>query len=61
MSSKDSKGMYGFDATGLERAAKAAKLLDTSPNAKEAYELARKREETIELEHRKKIKYKLYY
>lgn len=56
MSSKDSKGMYGFDATGLERAAKAAKLLDNSPNAKEAYELARKREQTMELEYKTKLK-----
>jgi hypothetical protein len=57
MSSKDSKGMYGFDATGLERAAKAAKVLDDSPNSKEAYELARKREESIGLEHKTKLKY----
>jgi hypothetical protein len=56
MTSKDSKGMYGFDATGLERAAKAAKLLDDSPNSKEAYDLARRREETIGLEHKTKLK-----
>ena len=56
MSSKDSKGMYGFDATGLERAAKAAKTLDDSPNSKQAYELARKREETLGLEQKSKIK-----
>ena len=61
MSSKDSKGMYGFDATGLERAAKAAKVLDDSPNAKEAYELARKREESIGLEHKTKLKYLVFY
>jgi ATPase family AAA domain-containing protein 3A/B len=54
--SKDSKGMYGFDPQGLERAAKAAKILDESPNAKQAFELATKREETLKLEHRAKIK-----
>jgi hypothetical protein len=54
--SKDSKGMYGFDASGLERAARAAKFLDESPNAKEAFDLATKREENIKLEHRAKIK-----
>lgn len=38
--SKKSKGAYGFDASGLERAAKAAKELDSSSHAKEAFELA---------------------
>ena len=43
--SKESKGMYGFDPTGLERAAKAAQILDKSANAKQAFELALKEEE----------------
>ncbi len=43
--SKESRGMYGFDPTGLERAAKAAKFLDGSPNAKNAFELSLKEEE----------------
>jgi ATPase family AAA domain-containing protein 3A/B len=56
MTSKDSKGMYGFDPSGLERAANAAKILDNSPNSKQAYELAYKREQSLELEQRAKIK-----
>jgi ATPase family AAA domain-containing protein 3A/B len=43
--SKESRGMYGFDPSGLERAATAAKYLDSSPNAKNAFELATKEEE----------------
>ena len=35
--SKESRGMYGFDPTGLERAAKAAKFLDSSQNAKKCF------------------------
>ncbi len=57
MSSKDSKGMYGFDPSGLERAAAAAKFLDQSDNAKNAFDLAVKREETTKLDLEKKIKY----
>ena len=41
----ESKGMYGFDPSGLERAAKAAGILDKSKNAKEAFTLALKEEE----------------
>lgn len=43
--SKYSRGMYGFDPTGLERAAKAAKILDSSPNSKSAFELSLKEED----------------
>jgi hypothetical protein len=35
---KDGKGhYYGFDSSGLEKAATAAKYLDQSNNAKEAF------------------------
>jgi ATPase family AAA domain-containing protein 3A/B len=54
--SKDSKGMYGFDPSGLERAAAAAKYLDSSTNAKNAFELATKKEETLQLETKKALK-----
>ena len=54
--SKDSKGMYGFDPTGLERAAKAAKILDNSPNSKNAFELALKEEETKQLQTKMNLK-----
>lgn len=53
--SRDSKGMYGFDPTGLERAAKAAKLLDSSPNAKQAFDIAMKEEETAFLREQTKL------
>ena len=43
--SKESRGMYGFDPRGLERAAEAAKYLDKSANAKNAFEMALKEEE----------------
>lgn len=54
--SKESKGMYGFDPSGLERAAKAAKYLDQSANAKNAFELALKEEELRILKEKKQIK-----
>jgi ATPase family AAA domain-containing protein 3A/B len=60
MSSKESKGMYGFDPTGLERAAKAAKSLDSSPNAKQAFELALKEEEVKKVKEEKRIKYYIF-
>ena len=41
---------YGFDSTGLEKAAAAAKYLDASSNAKEAFDLALKKETTKQLE-----------
>ena len=55
--SKESKGMYGFDPTGLERAAKAAKQLDQSPNAKHAFELALKEEEVKKVKEQRRLKY----
>ncbi|XP_034551218.1 ATPase family AAA domain-containing protein 3-like [Notolabrus celidotus] len=45
-----------FDPTGLERAAKAARELDKSRNAKEALGLARMQEQTVQLEHQSKVK-----
>ncbi len=45
-SNKKKKDYYSFDPTGLERAAKAAKTLDESKNAKSAYELTMKEEHT---------------
>jgi len=41
---------YGFDSSGLEKAAMAAKYLDSSNNAKEAFDLALKKESTRQLE-----------
>jgi len=40
------QGYYGFDSSGLEKAAAAAKYLDASPNAKDAFELSIKKEGT---------------
>ncbi|XP_063071980.1 ATPase family AAA domain-containing protein 3-like [Engraulis encrasicolus] len=45
-----------FDPTGLERAAKAAKDLDSSRHAKEALDLARMQEQSVQMEHQTKIK-----
>ncbi|CAG9321361.1 unnamed protein product [Blepharisma stoltei] len=50
MVSRDTKGAYGFDSSGLERAAKAAKELDKSSNAKQAFEITIKQEETKKAE-----------
>ncbi|XP_070560547.1 ATPase family AAA domain-containing protein 3-A-like [Ptychodera flava] len=50
------KVWQGFDPTGLERAAAAARELDKSANAKEALGLALKQEETKHLEEKKQIK-----
>ena len=41
----------GFDPTGLERAAKAAKAIDASPNAKLAFDVVSQHELTKQLEH----------
>lgn len=57
MASKESKGMYGFDPKGLERAAEAAKVLDASPNAKLAFDIAIKNEETKKAKFNKQLKY----
>uniref|UniRef100_A0A8C5H1B2 Uncharacterized LOC114467120 n=1 Tax=Gouania willdenowi TaxID=441366 RepID=A0A8C5H1B2_GOUWI len=45
-----------FDPTGLERAARAARELDKSRHAKEALDLARMQEQTVQLEHQTKVK-----
>uniref|UniRef100_A0A673X3C4 ATPase family AAA domain containing 3A n=1 Tax=Salmo trutta TaxID=8032 RepID=A0A673X3C4_SALTR len=45
-----------FDPTGLERAAQAAKELDKSRHAKEALDLARMQEQSVQMEHQTKIK-----
>ncbi|XP_053339946.1 ATPase family AAA domain containing 3 [Clarias gariepinus] len=45
-----------FDPTGLERAAQAAKELDRSRHAKEALDLARMQEQSVQMEHQSKIK-----
>lgn len=45
-----SKFNYSFDSTALERAAKAAKELEKSPNAKQALELSRMQEVTKQRE-----------
>jgi hypothetical protein len=47
---EDKKNYYGFDSSGLEKAAQAAKYLDGSNNAKEAFDLALKKETTRQLE-----------
>lgn len=47
---KQGGGYYGFDPSGLERGAEAAKYLDSSKNAKEAFQLAMKKEESKQLE-----------
>ncbi|XP_029434402.1 ATPase family AAA domain-containing protein 3 [Rhinatrema bivittatum] len=45
-----------FDPTGLERAAKAARELDQSRHAKEALNLAKIQEQTLQLEQQSKVK-----
>ncbi|MBN3322029.1 ATD3A protein, partial [Atractosteus spatula] len=45
-----------FDPTGLERAAQAARELDKSRHAKEALEMARMQEQTLQMEHQGKMK-----
>ncbi|XP_062842518.1 ATPase family AAA domain containing 3 [Trichomycterus rosablanca] len=45
-----------FDPTGLERAAQAAKELDRSHHAKEALDLARMQEQSVQMEHQSKMK-----
>ncbi|XP_020392086.1 ATPase family AAA domain containing 3 [Rhincodon typus] len=45
-----------FDPTGLERAAKAARDLDSSRHAKDALDLSRLQEQTVQLEHQSRIK-----
>ncbi|GCB77681.1 hypothetical protein scyTo_0020020, partial [Scyliorhinus torazame] len=45
-----------FDPTGLERAAKAARDLDSSRYAKDALDLSRLQEQTVQMEHQGRIK-----
>lgn len=45
-----------FDPTGLERAAKAVKELDSSTHAREALDLAKMQEKTNQMEHQEEIK-----
>ena len=47
--SESIEGIYGFDPTELEKVVKAANVLDKSPNAKEAFELANQEEKTKQL------------
>jgi hypothetical protein len=47
---------YGFDPTGFEKAAEAAKYLDSSPNAEKAFKLALKEEELKIIKENKAIK-----
>jgi ATPase family AAA domain-containing protein 3A/B len=54
--SQKSQGAYGFDPVGLERAAKAAKDLDNSPHAKDAFMMAMKQEETKKVQAQAQIK-----
>ncbi|XP_035206555.1 ATPase family AAA domain-containing protein 3-A-like [Stegodyphus dumicola] len=51
-----STGAYRFDSSALERAAKAARELERSPNAKEYLELAKMQETTMQMEKQKQIK-----
>uniref|UniRef100_T1ISF4 AAA+ ATPase domain-containing protein n=1 Tax=Strigamia maritima TaxID=126957 RepID=T1ISF4_STRMM len=47
---------YRFDSSALERAAKAAKELELSRNAKDALDLSKMQEMTMQLDHQKRIK-----
>lgn len=47
---------YSFDPSGLERAAKAARELENSKHAKEAFQLAREGEKTKQMEQQSEIK-----
>ncbi|XP_015922025.1 ATPase family AAA domain-containing protein 3 [Parasteatoda tepidariorum] len=56
-SNDDRKSMsYRFDSSALERAAKAAKELEQSPNAKQYLDLAKMQEVNLQLEKQTKIK-----
>ncbi|XP_055342233.1 ATPase family AAA domain-containing protein 3-like [Paramacrobiotus metropolitanus] len=47
---------YRFDSAALERAARAARELESSKNAKEALEITKLHEQTQQMEHQKAIK-----
>ncbi len=44
---------YGFDSSGLEKAAVAAKYLDASDNAKAAFEIALAKEKSTQADSEK--------
>ncbi|CAH8831742.1 unnamed protein product [Trichobilharzia szidati] len=52
----DTVSAYRFDSAALERAAKAAKELEKSKHAKEAFDLSQKHEETLQMEYQSKMK-----
>jgi hypothetical protein len=56
MSKKGSEGRdyYKFDSSGLTSAATAAKYLDNSDNAEKAFKLVTLKEESNQLENKKK-------
>jgi len=56
MTEKKVKHIYGFDSQPLEKAAQAAKYLDSSANAKEAFMITQKKEETEQLKHQENIR-----
>jgi ATPase family AAA domain-containing protein 3A/B len=52
----NTESKYRFDSAALERAAKAAKDLERSPNAREILDLSRVQERTKQMEYEKQIK-----
>ncbi|KER25210.1 hypothetical protein T265_07312 [Opisthorchis viverrini] len=54
--SEDTTSRYRFDSAALERAAKAAKELEASKHAKEAFDLSQKHEDTLQMEYQAKLK-----
>ncbi|KAH8853283.1 ATPase family AAA domain-containing protein isoform 2 [Schistosoma japonicum] len=54
--SKDTSSAYRFDSAALERAAKAARELESSKHAKEAFDLSQKHEQTLQMEYQSKMK-----
>ncbi|KAL4221828.1 ATPase AAA domain-containing protein 3-A [Mactra antiquata] len=53
---KSRSDAYSFDSAALERAAQAAKTLEKSSHAKDALELSKMQEQTIQMEHQKNMK-----
>ncbi|KAF6780018.1 hypothetical protein AHF37_00515 [Paragonimus kellicotti] len=54
--SDETGASYRFDSAALERAAKAARELESSKHAKEAFELSQKHEQTLQMEYQSKMK-----
>ncbi|CAF5192792.1 unnamed protein product, partial [Rotaria magnacalcarata] len=50
------ESIYKFDSTALERAAKAAKELERSPHANQAFDVVKMQEQTKQLEIQKQMK-----